>query len=46
MMVKLKYLNYVSMSIIAIFNMLWLRLELNFADIPWQKPNITRVAVY
>jgi hypothetical protein len=34
------------MSIIAIFNMLWLRIEANFADIPWQKPNITRVVIY
>ena len=23
--------------------MLWLELEVDFADIPWQKPNISRV---
>ncbi len=25
--------------------MLWLGLEMNFADIPWQKSNITGVAI-
>jgi hypothetical protein len=33
------------MSIIARFKMLWLGLEMNFADIPWQKSNITGVAI-
>jgi len=35
-----KYLNYDSMSIIMVLNMLWLRFEVIFADIPWQKPYI------
>jgi hypothetical protein len=33
------------MSIIVIFNILWLRLEAIFADIPCEKPNITQVVI-
>jgi hypothetical protein len=27
-------------------NMLWLESEAIFADIPWQKPNITLLVIY
>jgi len=27
------------------YNMLWLEPEAIFADIPWQKPNITQVVI-
>jgi hypothetical protein len=33
------------MSIIGRPNMLWLGSKEDIADIPWQKPNITRVAI-
>jgi len=33
------------MSIMVVFNMLWLELEVFFADISWQKPNITMVVI-
>jgi len=33
------------MLIIVVLNMLWLEAVTIFADILWQKPNITRVAI-
>jgi hypothetical protein len=33
------------MSIIVGLNIWWLELEAIFADIPYQKPNITQVAI-
>jgi len=41
-----KYLNYVSMSIIAIFNMLWLGREAIFADIPGKNQISPQVLIY
>jgi hypothetical protein len=45
-MVKLNYLKYAFMSNLRIYNILWLGLEVFFADNPWQKLNINQVAIY
>jgi hypothetical protein len=41
-----KYLNFGSKSIVGRPNMLWLETGAILTDIPYQKPNISRVAIY
>jgi hypothetical protein len=44
-MVKLKYRKYDFVSNQRDHNIWWLGTEVDFADIPCQKPNITQVAI-
>jgi hypothetical protein len=45
-MVKLKYRKYGFMSNWGgAYNIMWWGIKVDFADIPWQKPNITEVAI-
>ena len=44
-MVKMKYRKYGIVSNQRVYNMLWMGLEVNFTDIPLQKPNISQLAI-
>ena len=44
-MVNLNYRKYDYVSNQRVYNMLGLGLDEFIADIPWQKPNITRVVI-
>ena len=43
---KLKYRKYWFVSNRGLYNMLWFGLEVIFAYIPYQKPNITQLPIY
>jgi hypothetical protein len=44
-MAKLKYRKYDIVSNLTIHYILWWGIKDNFADIPWQNPNITQVVI-